>query len=497
MLSNIITINQLIELAHAVPPETLQMVIRKTHAYNLYLALRRGEIKTDVDGQNQFYQAESLPVRKKYFNALKIRLREKLYIALLVTKRSSDSEAQRRHARVHKNYSIIQNLVARSMWKNAIPLARKSFSQAINSNINEVSLPLASILQRYYTIIAPDKKKQQEYGNWVTILIEQSRAELLAQHHYLDVVSAVNATRSKKEQTAEMAFKYREELSQYLSSQQSIRFLLYYYNIHIYELDQQGALQELIKVGQQAIKHLESLPYPLPGAAYFSFKYKILIAALKINKPQMVNDYLADCLQYPPKGSHNWNVLMTYQVLFQLERKEYSAVYDTIQTVKKYQKQFSKILVERWKLYEAYLYLLYKIERFPTAKQFRFKKGKFFNEMPKFTKDKRGHNIALLIAQFLFFLIEKDYDQIIDRTEALNQYRHRYLRQGANYRSNVFLRILIELPKADFKKDTFQGRTRQLIKKLKAVNSSVDSREREVEIIPYEAVYEIIINKMI
>ena len=59
------------------------------------------------------------------------------------------------------------------------------------------------------------------------------------------------------------------------------------------------------------------------------------------------------------------------------------------------------------------MYVLQKVEKIPLAEKrnyplSKFKLGRFLNELPSFSKDKRGANIDILIIQILIFLLEKN-----------------------------------------------------------------------------------------
>ncbi|MEL6989086.1 MAG: hypothetical protein AAGK97_14835, partial [Bacteroidota bacterium] len=108
-----------------------------------------------------------------------------------------------------------------------------------------------------------------------------------------------------------------------------------------------------------------------------------------------------------------------------------------------------------------------------------------------FTKDKRGLNIAILIVHVLFLLHLKKYNQIIDRTEALNQYCYRYLRTDDTFRSNCFIKMLLQIPKADFNRMRTERYAEKFVNKLRSMPLSVSTQSAEVEFFPYEDLWEI------
>ena len=111
---------------------------------------------------------------------------------------------------------------------------------------------------------------------------------------------------------------------------------------------------------------------------------------------------------------------------------------------------------EDWLINEAFIHYFISIGKinlndFPeeaTIKKFRL--AKFLNELPTFSKDKRGNNIPILIVQLMYMLNRSQYGAVIDRVDALNMYCSRYLKKDETFRSNCFIKMLLELPAANF-----------------------------------------------
>jgi hypothetical protein len=80
----------------------------------------------------------------------------------------------------------------------------------------------------------------------------------------------------------------------------------------------------------------------------------------------------------------------------------------------------------------------------------KFSIGKFINETPVYSKDKRGHSITILVLQILFLLQRKKYGEVLDKMDALNMYCYRYLRKGHTFHSNCFIKMVLEIPKGYF-----------------------------------------------
>jgi hypothetical protein len=120
-----------------------------------------------------------------------------------------------------------------------------------------------------------------------------------------------------------------------------------------------------------------------------------------------------------------------------------------------------------------------------------FKLGKFLNTTPVFSKDKRGINVSILLMHIAFLLQRKDYNAIIDRIDSLNQYAYRYLRKDDSFRSNCMIKMVIQMAKADFNPIRTARYTADLRKQLGHVTLAGSGENIEVEIIPFEVLWEI------
>jgi hypothetical protein len=116
------------------------------------------------------------------------------------------------------------------------------------------------------------------------------------------------------------------------------------------------------------------------------------------------------------------------------------------------------------------------------------------NEIQFFAKDKSGMNIPVLVIQFLFDMAQHRWSQIIDRTEGMAKYRARYVTGPGMDRSHCFLRMLEQIPKASFLLADVQKRTADTWIKLTSTPLATHNPDSEIEIVPYEVLWDIVVN---
>lgn len=155
---------------------------------------------------------------------------------------------------------------------------------------------------------------------------------------------------------------------------------------------------------------------------------------------------------------------------------------------------------EMWKIYGAFVHFLRQSRRVTAAADSaevgKFRMAKFLNEIPTYSQDKRGMNIPILIIQILFLTFERDYAQAIDRIEAIEKYCSRYLKQNDTFRSNCFIKMLLQMPAASFHQEAVLRKAQKYHEQLLSVPLEIANQTHEIEIIPYEDLWEMAVESL-
>ena len=219
---------------------------------------------------------------------------------------------------------------------------------------------------------------------------------------------------------------------------------------------------------------------------------QMLICNIQLKKYAAGKKAAEDALAVMEEGAFNWFKHQEYFFLLAMHTQKYQDAYDVFYTTLK-NKRFSYLpssTQEIWKIFEAYIHFLVEIDQVlpkETDRRFnKFRLGRFLNDTPIFSKDKRGMNIPILIVQILFMIRQKKYSLAIDRMEAIDKYCSRYLKKGDNFRSNCFIRLLLLIPQSKFHQAAVERKAAKFLKRLKEVPLEVANQSHEIEIIPYE-----------
>ena len=174
--------------------------------------------------------------------------------------------------------------------------------------------------------------------------------------------------------------------------------------------------------------------------------------------------------------------MKSYKVILSFHSNNDEQAHAIIKKVLLNRKGMNETMIEHWNILKAYAYLMS-----PDGNTFRL--GKFLNEVPVFSKDKRGHNTNILIIQILFLLKKKKHDEIINKVESLKQYVSKYLRKDDTFRTSCFIKMLCQLPVGNFHPINVQRRTKKYYEKMMELPKEQARMDVDVEIVPYEVLW--------
>lgn len=227
-----------------------------------------------------------------------------------------------------------------------------------------------------------------------------------------------------------------------------------------------------------------------------------IVAYLHLGRYEDGKRIAGDSVKYFGEGSANWMIFHENYFLLCMHTGNYTRAANIFSQITEHPR-FEKIdetRKEKWRIFEAFLrYMLNGMVDADAGAvaESQFKIMKFLNEVPIYSKDKRGLNIAIIILQVLFLLDRGDFDGIISKAEALKVYCSRYLRQDENYRSNCFLKMVLLMEKKDFDYERTLKTSERYFHKLNSARFDYQNGNlSSLEIIPYEQLWKTILGKL-
>jgi hypothetical protein len=475
-----------------------------SHVQNLYEGIAEGKYENDQEASMSIYgEGENSQI---YFTRLKRQLYKRLINSLFFidVNQPSFNDYQKAYYSCHKNYAAVKILIGRNARRSAIQLAEQTLKKALKFEFTDLIINLAKDLRLHYGTVTGERKPYQEYKDLIKKYQEIFLAELQVEELYTDLAINFVNSRATKIEVETLAENYVEDLELLIKKYSSYRLNLYaYLGISLrYQISNDH--QNTLRVCEEAIRFFKTKEHIASKGAIVNFLFKMLACYIPLKEHTKGQEVAEKCLQLVGKGSSPWFNILNHLTILLFHTRQFQKAYEVFQRAYSHPKfkNLYKSQSEDWRINEAFIHyfiLIGKIDLTQYPEEMRVKKfrvSKFLNEVPIFSKDKRGNNITILIIQMLFLLQKGQYDKVIDRMEAINAYCNRYLRNDDTYRSNCFIKMLLQLPKAHFNKTAAIRKADKFVQKLKKVPLEQANQSNELEIVPYEMLWEFVLESL-
>lgn len=473
-----------------------------TQAQQLYDGIASGEIQTDEDIIDTFF-ADSGDNASFYTSRIKRKLKDKLLNTLFFVdvNRPNFNEYNRAYFTCYRQAAAVKILIGLGARAAAIPLAEKTLKQALKFEFTELIYSLARDLRRHYGSIIGEKKQFEEVNELVKKYAEILESETIVEEYYSELMVNYVKTKATNPEIKDTAIAYAEELELLSKKISSPRFDYLAQLVRVLRYEIENDYHNVLKVCEEAIHLFEAKKENITIANVFSFAIRLLAANIYLKSYSAAEKSIKKCEEYSKEGTTNRFLTREYSIALYFHARKFQQAYDIYKQAVSHP-NFTKLPAhtqERWRVLEAFIfYFIYTGKIKPDAdnpvKTFRL--SKFLNEVPEYSKDKRGANISILILQILFFLHQKKYNDIIDRVESLKTYTYRYLLRDDTFRSSCFIKMLVTVSDASFHKKAVLRKAEKYRKKLEEVPLHKANQSAELEVVPYETLWEMVLAEL-
>lgn len=458
----------------------------------LYEGIAAGRIKADEDIPQYFKEAG---VEAEWFVQLKSNLKNRLLdmLLLLDLRKGGAEDRSTAYAVCMRKWACVTILLNRKARASALSLLHDLLRSTERFEFTEITVEILRMLCLHEGLVEGEPDR---FGELETRLAQAERvrmAEYNIQRVYLNLVNKFVRKKAAKgglmEQTAAALEEVQGLMREFLS-----------YEVHLY-----GRLVEMVywdarndqamvaRLAQSALDFFKAKPYN-SQLAMQAFYYYLMTVQFSQRNYGSLPQLLETAERFFDEGTHNWFKIKELEFLCHIQTGIYDlaqSVYDKTVAHAAYAKQPAPVW-EMWKIFEAWLAFLALAGLLQKNTSQKFKIHKFMNEIEVYNQDKSGMNIAILIVQFLHHLIAQNYGVCIDRVEALAKYRQRYLRDPSTMRSQLFVRMLELIPRCCFSHPQVEQSVAFLYDQMVAVPFLATNQNHEVEILPYETVWQIV-----
>ncbi len=469
----------------------------------LYEGLATGRIENEDQLLEHFYGKDK--AKTGNLKRLKRRLVHRLLNSLLFidVNQPEYNEYQKAYYNCYKDFAAFKILLGKGARKSAISIGEKILKSAGRFDFTELELMVLRDLRMIYGTLHGDRKKYQDLNARIQISLQKLLAEQSAEEYYTSL--AINyvksgATHTELEATAKQ---YERELNSVPSEFRTLRFILCAYAVFSMRYEIVNDYYNTLRVCKEALQHFEGRINVVPKVNITLFLLKIISCQVQLRDLNGAEETLAMCDKFIEKGTLNWYIVHEYQLLYYYHSGQYVQCLGVFMEAVNHAgfKKLPETHSERWSLHEAYIQFFITIGKiqpdFQTVEMMgRFRLSKFLNELPVFSQDKRGYNVSILIIHILYLLFQKRFDLVTTRLEALKAYSSRYLRKDETFRSNCFMHMLQQLPLGYFNKKAVDRKSAKYTERLKEVPLEVANQSAELELVPYEDLWQFILSSL-
>lgn len=463
------------------------------------LIAQKGEL-SDEELRQQLYGPDedggSVPSLR---NKLKDRLMDAVY--LLDFKDSNFSTRQKAFFDCYKKWGAAMILLIRGAKNIGIDQLEKLLRNAIRFDFTELTLDILRLLRLQYSTVEGDFKRYEAIRNQFKYYEKVWVWENMAEDYYTDLMIRYTNSKSTQVELVNKAKEYYAELEPLMQACASFKLHLFGRMINVLVYSTVNDYANTARVCEDAVAFFNQKEYD-SGLPLQVFYYNLIVSYLQLREFDKGQSIVERTIGLFEDGSFNWFKIQELFFLLAMHTGHYDEAYRIFQRVTSHGRFDAQMpqIIEMWKIFQGYLYYLIKIGKVSkevldvSAGKFRI--GKLMNELSLFIRDKRGMNISILVVQILFSLSEKDYGDTSDRIDAIEKYCSRYLKENDTYRSNCFIRMLLQLPQANFHREAVRRKTEKLLGMLHAVPLEAANQAHEIEIIPYESLWEMTVESL-
>ena len=221
---------------------------------------------------------------------------------------------------------------------------------------------------------------------------------------------------------------------------------------------------------------------------------------IHLNELDIAIESLKDAEKNRTLKNNNKFPFIELQFIISIRLEKYQAAIIEYEKVF-YQKKLthSRIYNESWGQYGLLLLLLIRLNKIPPSERLdrikpKLRLGKLMNELPEFSKDKAGQNLAIRILQVLILLTSKKYEAFEDALPSLQAYIHRYKRYYPEiFRCDLMVKMLSAIPKVDYNVERVAWRAKPHLEKMMVSPEELPLKITEMEVIPYEKIWQFVL----
>lgn len=459
--------------------------------------IAKNKFSTDEAAAKSLYGEDS---EGSKYRKLKSDFRDRILEAVLDidSNQKSYSDYQKAYYEGHRQWTIVRTLTGLNANTAALTLANRLLKTAEKYDFTLLAMDIASYLRTQYGLRESNDKKFKEANEVFDRHRKVYDAENMAETLYTTLIVRYVNQRSAQHEISDLANEYWGKVKPLMDLYATYKLQMYGYMIGLMRFTSDNDHARALEACDEAIQFFRSREYE-PRVPLQIFYYQRLICNIQLRQFEAGQESVNYCLGVMQEGTFNWFKFRELYLQLSLHSSAFEQstdiLYDTLE-----HPRFEFLpdnVKEIWRIYEAFVHYLILAGKAPArAGVGKFKLAKFDSDLRIFSRDKSGINIAVIVVKFLHWLQERKFSQILDIVEATEQYCYRHLRGENSVRSYCFIKMLLHIPTSGFDADLSVSKAAKHLQKLRETPLQLANQTHEIEVIPYELLWEIAIESL-
>jgi tetratricopeptide (TPR) repeat protein len=340
-----------------------------------------------------------------------------------------------------------------------------------------------------------DKVKDIEvYFGYFTDYNEYAAIEQRSEYLCTKITSQYNRSKGYNKELLNLITEAEQELSQELRPIPSFLYNYNKYRITSTKLQMLGQHEAAYEHLQSCVQYLKTRKYKV--SSQLATELINLVSVCKaLGKHEEGESLFREALKLLEVGSVNWFGLKQACFLNRMAAGQYDSalqLYNKVTTHKAFTQKLGAEEQEIWHVLGAYLYIAYRLSGQELPKELKlYRSSKYLGEIAKFNAEKDGQNATAIIAHLILLHIEEVEERskrrgVLERIEALDKYKLRFLPDGVATRSRLFIEIIGKAARDNFNTAALlKQKIDTEVTQLRTLSNHDAAQPFELEVIPY------------
>lgn len=461
--------------------------------------LLQDEPDLDDDEIARRLYGENSTEKDNRFRKLKQRLTRRMSntVFFIDPKDNQFTDLQKAYYLANREYALARILTGRGASAAANHYMRKVYNRARKYEFTDLLLLSTASLRGQYAYRLEFRNQYTHFREEYLRARKFYDLENDVRMAYEEVVIGYGVSADARKETLTRVDESLEYLhSTYPDMEYTYGIILNYFGLRCQSHELRGDVPGLLATLEEGLRLVENKPYTADIPKSYFYINKMVVYIIQRDYPNG-SATLSAALPLLKPGRPNWYKFKELEFLLAMHTAHYDKAMAAYHSVAEFSplSGVPKRYQDRWLLNRAYIYYLEAVGQLDVGEAEdpwgKFRLNKFLNNVPAFSRDKKGMNIPVLILQIAYSIALKRFALTVDRIEAIEKYRSRHIKRDESYRSNLFVRILLQFPVVAFHSNGVRRKTKRDLKLLHDNPIDLANQSFDMEILPYETIYEL------